>query len=93
MGGVGGLSASEVAAWVAASCEAQGVPVKVTDVGIVRNVCVLLGGVAPGDRPALKRRWRPVRPASEPPAGFDALGVEGLGASDAREDHRMVQDG
>ncbi len=89
---MGSLSGAEVAAWVAASCAAQGVPVKVTDTGIVRDVCVLLGGMAPGARPALQRRRRPVRATSEPPTGVDALGVEGLGSPDAGEDHGMVED-
>ncbi|MHB1166467.1 MAG: hypothetical protein ACYC90_14130 [Candidatus Nanopelagicales bacterium] len=34
----------ELAAWVEASCAAQGVPARVTDVHVVREVAVLLGG-------------------------------------------------
>lgn len=38
-----GLSAAEdLAAWVAKSCAAQGVPVKVTDPTVVRRVAALL---------------------------------------------------
>jgi hypothetical protein len=32
-----------IAAWVQASCQAQGVPEKVTDVGALREIGVLLG--------------------------------------------------
>jgi len=49
--GLSHLSADEVAAWVAASCAAQGLPVKVTDPGVVRRVAVLLGGVTPQGEP------------------------------------------
>lgn len=38
-----GLSAEDLAAWVAKSCAAQGVPVKVTDPTVLRRVAVLLG--------------------------------------------------
>lgn len=46
-GGVGAmarLTDEEVAAFVAASCRAQGVPVKVTDPLVLGEVAVLLGG-------------------------------------------------
>ena len=90
---MGRLTDSEVAAWVAASCAAQGLPVKVTDVATVSDVCVLLGGGAPGDRPARQRGRRPVRAVLEPPPGVDTAGIDGLGTGDAREDDGMVKDG
>ena len=37
------LDPEDLAAWVRESCASQGVPVKVTDVTVVRRVGVLLG--------------------------------------------------
>ena len=73
-GGVGGLTDAVVAAWMATSCKAQGLPVKVADVSVVRDVCALLGGAVPGDCTALQRGRRPVRRTSEPPAGSTRSG-------------------
>ena len=42
-GRMGAVDPKRLAAWVARSCEAQGVPVKVTDESVVRAVTVLLG--------------------------------------------------
>jgi hypothetical protein len=39
-----GLTRGELAEWVRASCEAQGVAVFVTDAGVVARVSALLGG-------------------------------------------------
>jgi hypothetical protein len=39
---------AEVTAWVQASCAAQGIPVKVTDVTVIRRVGVLLGALSGG---------------------------------------------
>jgi hypothetical protein len=39
-----GLSAEQVQSWVLASCAAQGVPVKVVDVAVIRRVRALLSG-------------------------------------------------
>jgi hypothetical protein len=44
------MSADELAAWVGKSCAAQGVPVKVTDVTVLRRVAVLLGAAVDGPR-------------------------------------------
>ena len=41
---VAGLTDEEVAAFVVASCRAQGVPVKVTDVKVLGEVAALFGG-------------------------------------------------
>ena len=46
--GLSALSAEDLAAWVAKSCAAQGVPVKVTDPAVLRQVGVLLTGQASG---------------------------------------------
>lgn len=45
-----GLTLDQVREWVEASCTAQGVPVLVSDPGVVARVGVLLG--APGRKPA-----------------------------------------
>lgn len=76
-----GLSAEEVAAWVEASCAAQGVPARVTDPEAVRRVGVLLRA---GDRTGPQAELRPVRRlASQPPHGHDSGRVESVGRSAA----------
>lgn len=40
-----------VRAWLEASCAAQGVPVVVSDPGVIANVAVLLGGRGSARRP------------------------------------------
>jgi hypothetical protein len=45
-----------VAAWVVASCERQGVPVKVTDAAVLARIGVLLGAPDPAVRPSVPRR-------------------------------------
>lgn len=47
---VGRLTPEELAAFVAESCDRQGVPVKVTDARVVADVAVLLGGRGSGSR-------------------------------------------
>jgi len=53
-----------VVEWVRASCAEQGVPEKVTDPAVLREVGVLLGAAGPGTRahgaPAPRTRARPV---------------------------------
>lgn len=73
---MGGLSGDELAAWVVASCERQGVPVKVTDAVVVSRVVVLLGGrgeragsvaergANPPGRPDQSRQTGSTRPGS-----------------------------
>lgn len=85
-----GLSADELAEFVRRSCERQGVPEFVTDAAVVAGVVVLLGGGSGGG----EAKPAPARAASsEPPDGFDSVGVEGLGAGGAGSDDGMVQDG
>ncbi|GAB2767856.1 hypothetical protein GCM10027020_20870 [Nocardioides salsibiostraticola] len=48
--GLSHLTDEELAAWVTASCEAQGVPVRVTDPTVVRRVGTLLGAATAGTR-------------------------------------------
>ena len=60
------VTGDELAAWVTASCLAQGVPVKVTDPYVLAQVGVLLTGRpgAPHPRGAREERTgRPVRAA------------------------------
>ena len=62
--GLSHLPADEVAAWVAASCAAQGVPVKVTDPTVDPS-----GGGAAGRRGGRARRAHPRSGSREPGAG------------------------
>lgn len=48
--GLSHLSAEQIAAWVIASCRAQGLPVRVSDPLVVRQVGVLLGAAPAGSR-------------------------------------------
>mgnify|MGYP001331189652 CR=1 FL=1 len=60
--GLSGLSPEDLAAWVAASCEAQGVPEHVTDPLVVSRVSALLGQArAPGARAPAQREHAPER--------------------------------
>lgn len=45
---MGRLSNEKLALWVAASCSASGVPVKITDTRVLAQVAVLLTGRGPG---------------------------------------------
>ncbi len=51
------VTPEQVAAIVAATTAAQGLPLKVTDVGLIRDVVTLLGGPV-GSGPARSRRER-----------------------------------
>jgi hypothetical protein len=70
------LSPEDLAAWVRASCQSQGVPARITDPGTLARVVVLLGGGI-GDGPsdyAARERDRPgVR--LDQPHGLDTVGV------------------
>lgn len=83
-----------VGAWIAASCEAQGLPVMVTAPGVVSMVSVLLTGRA--NPPATQRgsagpAGRP--PVSEPPHGHHSGGLDASGSGAARSNHGMIEDG
>ena len=90
---MGSLTAEAVAAWVTASCQAQGVPVKVSEARTVEQVRVLLTGQA-GRTAAARQRGRSA-PAgrSQPPERPDPVGVEGSGATRARSDHGVIEHG
>lgn len=67
------LDRQRLAAWVEASCAAQGVPVRVTDPGVIARVGVLLGG-APGTDG--RGSGRSTAAVSEPPDGLNAGRVQ-----------------
>jgi len=64
MGPLSHLTPEQIAAWVTASCLAQGVPVKVTDPATVSTVRTLLGG--PDGRTATARQRGRSAPAGPP---------------------------
>jgi hypothetical protein len=56
-----GIDRQALLRWLEASCAAQGIPVVVTDAGVVSRVGVLLGGRAPAGLPRSgDRGTRPV---------------------------------
>ena len=92
--GLSELSADALAAWVRASCAAQGVAVRVTDPRVLRDVSVLLG-LSPGREPAQARSGsrRPAGGDLQTPHGLDAGRVQGAGSGLTRGDHGVVEDG
>lgn len=90
---MGRLSDEQLAAWVVASCQAQGVPVKVSEGRVVEQVRVLLTGQVGRTAPARTRgRSAPAR-RSQPPDRPDTSRVEGLSAAGSRSDDRVVEHG
>jgi hypothetical protein len=83
----------DLGAWVAASCEAQGLPVRVTDPEAVRTVCVLLGATESGPRLGRQPVRGPTRRRSEAPEGSYPLRVEGTDIGTASVDHGVIQHG
>ena len=84
-----------LASWVAASCAAQGVPVKVTDLGVLSRVGVLLGvrvGAPRAHGAAAPSTRAPAAP-SQPPDGLHPLGVQRSGSGGTGADDGVVQDG
>lgn len=86
-----GLSGGELAAWVTASCAAQGVPVKVTDALVVERVSALLGGrgAGCGRSPAPGSSRSPL----QLPDRLHSGGVESSGSGLAGSDDDVVHDG
>lgn len=86
--GYSALSSKELAAWVAGSCAAQGVPVKVTDPTVVRRMAALLGagsgGVrgAPHGGVAQPSGLDLVAPDDPDASGIDATTARGAGPDD-----------
>lgn len=86
---MGVLSGEALEAWVAQSCRAQGVPLKVTDARTVAKVLTLLSG-----RPDRSGPGRPGRTdgRSETPGQLHPLGVESSGAGSPGSNDGMVED-
>jgi hypothetical protein len=84
---MGALTDEQIADWLVASCQAQGVPVAVTDPAVVGRVAVLLTGRA-------RRNGRSRPPAeddrSPAPHGLDAGRVEPVAPG---PDDGVVEDG
>ena len=68
---VAGLNGFDLAGFVALSCARSGVPVKVTDPGVVRDVVTLLSGSGVGHGGAV-----PTQARSDPPDRVDSVRVE-----------------
>lgn len=84
------MSPDELAAWVTESCQRHGVPVKVTDALVVRDVVTLLGrpaerprggGADPGPTPA----------GSELPHQIDTGRIKTSSTRIARPDDSVIQ--
>lgn len=89
-----GLSRDAVAAWLAASCAEQGVPVLITDSNVLAKVAALLAPpVAAGRATARSASRGRSRVRSDPPDGPHSAGVQGAAAGLAGSDHGVVQDG
>lgn len=82
-----GLTAEQIAAWVTASCAAQGVPVKVSDPVVIGQVRTLLTGA--GSARLTRSGKRPPRRRSEPPDRPNPIGIEPPG--DGRTDDRVIE--
>lgn len=92
--GLSGLPAERIAELVAASCAAQGVPVKVSDPTVVRRVGVLLGGPVAGSRAHPRSgSTRPGSGRSVAPHDRDTGGVEPGGSRGAGPDAHVVEQG
>lgn len=83
----------DLAGWVAASCASQGVPVKVTDPEVVRQVWVLLVATESGPRLGRQPDRGPTRRQLEPPDRLYPVGVESAGAGAPGADDGVVQYG
>ena len=88
---MGVLEGVALVQWVNASCVAQGLPLLVSDVGVIAKVCTLLRGSPPGPERSLLRR-DPADVRSEAPLESNSVGVEGSDAPHARGDDGMVED-
>ena len=81
-----GLTPAQVRQWVDSTCAAQGVPVMVTDLGVLARVGVLIGGT--------RRKPSGGRDRLQPPLGSNPVRVQS-GPSGLRggQDHGVVEDG
>ena len=86
------LTDDEITGFVEVSCQAQGVPVKISDPRLIDQVVVLLGGTRRSSGPASEAGPGRRRARSEPPGDLNPVRVESSGAS-AGEDGDPVHDG
>ena len=85
-----GLNDFDLAAFVEASCVRHGVPVKVTDMGVHRDVALLLSGRSVrGAAPAASGR----QARSDPPNEINPLGIEAATTNIRRGNDGMVENG
>lgn len=89
---MGVIEGAALVQWVNASCVAQGLPLLVTDAGVIARVCTLLGGRAPGPERSMRRR-DPAKDRLEAPGRDDPAGVEGAGTGRAGQDRDVVDHG
>jgi hypothetical protein len=92
--GLSHVPPDELAAWVAASCAEQGIPVRISDPLVVRQVAVLMGRSAGGSR-ARPRSARPApadEQASVSPDRLNPANVQAPSPAHTRSDHHMVED-
>ena len=85
------MTPAELASWVQASCARQGVPAKVTDIGVVARIAALLG--SSGGPEALgasaPKRTGPRGP-SEPPDEFHPVRVHRPGTGSGGMDDPVI---
>lgn len=92
--GLSDLSVAQLAAFVTASCEAQGLPLHVQDPASLRTVAKLLGGMpAEGGEQARSAVAPSAGDRLDPPGGLDALRIKRPCPGLAGQDHGMVENG
>lgn len=89
---MGPLSGEALATWVAASCAAQGLPVKVTDARVVERVRLLLGGEPDGAGRSADDAG-PTGCRLQAPDRRDSIRIKTSGSGLARSDDSVVEDG
>lgn len=89
---VGMLTGEALVAWVVSSCRAQGLPVKLTDGGVIERVGVLLGGKPAGPERSVSAVG-PSGARSSAPHRLDSIGVDEPGSDDTWRHPGMVEDG
>jgi hypothetical protein len=85
------LEGAALVQWVNASCVAQGLPLLVTDAGVIARICALVDGRTQGPARSLRRR-DPATDRLQAPDGHDSVGVKGAGATPARQDGDVGDD-